>query len=111
MALREFVDSTGRPWRVWDVRPAKSQDDRRLQERRNPEPLLLYRGPERRAKERRIRNEYRRILPLKEWLVFESGEEKRRLVPVPGHWDHKSDSELEELARCAQPVDQIVNRN
>ena len=111
MPLREFTDSTGKAWKVWDVHPGKG-NDRPDQERRNPDPILLYRGEERRSgKDGRARNAYRRIIPLNEWLAFESGDEKRRLSPIPAGWQDKSDAELEELVRAAERVDRTFSRN
>ena len=38
------------------------------------------------------------------WLCFESGEDKRRLTPVPVGWAENSDAELWALCGTAQPV-------
>ena len=69
MAYREFRDSQGKTWEVWEVRPAvierRQADDRRrypreFSDRRSTIPLRLLGG-------------------LKEgWLTFQSGDEKRR---------------------------------
>ena len=38
------------------------------------------------------------------WLAFESGSQKRRLVPRPGKWASATDEELWELCLLAAPV-------
>ena len=38
------------------------------------------------------------------WLTFESLSEKRRLMPIPGHWDELSQGELRSLCEKAKPV-------
>ena len=50
----------------------------------------------------------RRYLPdelLQGWLVFESGERKLRLVPVPAGWADTSDDQLRELLARARPTE------
>jgi hypothetical protein len=37
------------------------------------------------------------------WLGFESGDERRRLAPVPASWEEASDDELREMLSRAQP--------
>lgn len=80
MALREFVDSVGVPWKVWMVMPAEMSDR-----------LARLSGA---AAERR-----------KPWLAFQSAEgEKRRLVPVPDGWESCDDYTLERWAMRAVQV-------
>ena len=38
------------------------------------------------------------------WLCFESGDDKRRLSPIPVGWAEKGDAELWALCGAAQPV-------
>ncbi len=104
MGLRAFRDSESREWRVWDVRPVSSPSlERRVRERRNPDPLLLYSGPERRSSgDRRVATTTRWVIPIREWLAFDSEEEKRRLMPVPEAWEELPDHELEKL--CSRAV-------
>lgn len=40
------------------------------------------------------------------WLCFDSATEKRRLGPIPEHWESASDDELRRLRDTAQPVPQ-----
>jgi hypothetical protein len=79
MASREFTDSEGVVWRVWDVKPAHLHPATRSEEF---------------------------MEPYKEgWLAFESPFEKRRLVaPYPSRWVDYDLSQLEMLCRAASPV-------
>ena len=85
MALREFLDSEGRAWRVWDVAPDQ------FHAATNWEDYLQgY---------------------IDGWLVFEAvdGSERCRLYPIPSGWDTSSDERLEELRRSAN-TDTTVER-
>ena len=79
MAVREFTDSRGVEWRVWDVTPVHMHPVTRGED---------YMGN------------------LQDgWLVFQSATEKRRLeAPYPGNWMSFSLPELEELCRRASLV-------
>ena len=79
MAVREFTDSRGVEWRVWDVTPSSMHP--------------VTRGEDYMAN-------------LQDgWLVFESGKEKRRLeAPYPGDWIKFQLRDLEELCRRASLV-------
>ena len=79
MAVREFTDSRGVEWRVWDVTPAHMHPITRGED---------YMGN------------------LQDgWLVFESGREKRRLeAPYPPEWTAFPIQKLEELCRKASLV-------
>lgn len=81
MALREFVDSQRREWKVWDVTP----------ERMHPVTAReMFHG---------------RYEDYQEgWLVFESGAERRRLAPFPSQWADFPDVEIETLLRMAEVV-------
>lgn len=78
MALREFLDSEGRPWRVWDVAPDQ------FHAATNWEDYLQG--------------------FIDGWLVFEAvdGTERCRLYPIPTGWETLSDGGLEELRRSAK---------
>lgn len=83
MPLREFTDDEGACWRVWDVHPRLEvlpEDGFGVERRVEDAPELIL---ERRGK--------RPPEPEAEadgaWLVFDSGEEKRRLSPVPDDWE------------------------
>ena len=105
MAHRDYVDSEGVPWQVWEVIP-QSVDRRRLRERR-----LAPRD----AQERRKRHEARLRLSNGEsdgWLVFEARDQKRRLRPIPLDWHRASDVELESMCaradRASRPTRRLI---
>ena len=77
--MREFTNSRGVEWRVWDVTPAHLHPVTRGED---------YMGN------------------LQDgWLTFESMHEKRRLeAPYPGDWQSYPLPKLEELCRRAAPV-------
>lgn len=79
MAVREFTDSKGVEWRVWDVKPEHMHPATRT------EDFLFH---------------------LQDgWLAFESAREKRRLeAPYPADWISCHIPELEDLCRSAKPV-------
>lgn len=93
-------------WLVWSVVPRPDQQGRPRAgyDRRSPDPVLRYTGPERRTTPdpRRARDPF---APESHsgWLVFESPEERRRLSPIPAGWDRLNDRELERLLRDARP--------
>ena len=79
MASREFEDSRGRRWTVWDVYPMLSE--RRRHEAGSPPPGMRER---RRFVERRL---HIRPSMSQGWLAFEERNgERRRLAPIPAEW-------------------------
>lgn len=75
---RSFADDMGTVWDVWEVRPAHV-------ERRTP---ALAFGPH-----------------LQEgWLAFQSGDDRRRLAPIPSGWQQLGVAELRALLRQSEPV-------
>jgi hypothetical protein len=78
MAYRVFSSPDGATWQAWDV----PGDDR---------PLLPGAAP---------RSEALRL----GWVCFESGDEKRRLTPIPPRWAERSDDELWLFCRVAERV-------
>ena len=79
MPVREFTDSRGVEWRVWNVTPASMHPVTRGEDYMDN----LQDG----------------------WLVFESGREKRRLEsPYPAEWMRFQLHDLEELCRRASLV-------
>jgi hypothetical protein len=91
--LRSFCSSDGTPWEVWEVVPSGESvpwTHQRVRDRRSPEPVLRYRGEERRRGERRTRGPFPARLAselMAGWLVFESPRERKRLAPPPPGWD------------------------
>lgn len=77
MALRNFTDSQGHTWRVWNVVPQYAVE--RDQEKMTPG---LQGG----------------------WLCFENSGEKRRLSPIPEDWESVGNEQLEAYCREAMPV-------
>jgi hypothetical protein len=79
MALRNFTDSQGQVWRVWNVVPqyASSRDEDTM-------TPGLQGG----------------------WLCFENGGEKRRLSPIPEEWENAAADALEGWCRAASAVTQ-----
>lgn len=80
MALREFMDSTGRRWRVWDIRPEQMHPATRAE---NYLESVIH-----------------------GWLAFEpaGGGEKRRLSPIPAGWENATEADLERMLERADPV-------
>jgi hypothetical protein len=94
MPHRKFIDTIGRAWDVWTVKPE-------LVERRRQDADDTV------AIERRKHREYR--VPLGErwlngWLAFDGVGGKRRLAPVPANWTQMTDAELERLCQSAAPA-------
>jgi hypothetical protein len=79
VASREFTDSKGIVWRVWDVTPVHLHPITKAEEYMEP-----WAGG---------------------WLTFESADEKRRLVaPYPAHWFEYPLNKLELLLENAEVV-------
>ena len=107
MSYRTFVDRDGSYWQVWDSQPTKVErrlapGDRRQGTHRR------WSGTERRSgADRRTINQRRITLSEgygRGWLTFESLQEKRRLIPIPSHWEDLSNGELRALCDKARPV-------
>lgn len=79
--LREFRDTKGMTWRVWDVYPTT----------RGPTHASGAAEPQDKAV----------LFPNNQlsdgWLCFESENEKRRLAPIPAEWETCESCVLEEL--------------
>ena len=82
--LRGFKDSTGVEWRVWEVVPSRAAigTSPRAQSRTSLTSTPYANG----------------------WLCFESGEEKRRLAPIPDGWEVRPPAEIALLLEEATPV-------
>lgn len=105
MAHREYVDSEGVAWQVWEVIP-QSVERRKLRERRIA-PRDVH--------DRRQRHEARLRLSDGEvdgWLVFECHDQKKRLRPIPMEWHRASVTELESICaraeRASRPSRRLV---
>ncbi len=110
MPLRTFRDPNGTEWQVWSVVPgARTSEERRAGfDRRSPDPVLRARGGDRREHPDRRRPAV--ALPpqlLEGWLIFEAPGERRRLTPIPPHWDALPEPDLERLRVRAQPATKL----
>jgi hypothetical protein len=106
MAMRTFRTAEGVIWQVWNVVPGlRDGDERRLgYDRRSPEPVFRYSGPERRTGDRRHPPGLLSPQLAAGWLTFECPTEKRRLAPIPQFWERLPEPELERLCGQAVPV-------
>ena len=102
MANREFIDSTGTEWFVFDVTPRA--DDRRSYDRRREEAEdgKSRELEDRRGEGRRVTVGQRPPRLTQGWLCFERDGERRRLQPIPEGWMTLPDSELEKLLLAAR---------
>lgn len=112
MAIRSFRTEEGVSWRVWNVIPGRRADAERRagDDRRSPDPVIRYTGPERRTTPDRRRGSPSPLVSAgfaSGWLAFESPAEKRRLAPIPQRWDELADAELERLCNAARPVEPV----
>ena len=106
MGLRNFRDTEGNEWRVWDVVPYGARQDERRRTERRKGPSPSYTGPERRSGgDRRLRSPSLLTPGLEAgWLCFENHVDKRRLTPIPQGWEAVPDDALEELLGRARSV-------
>ncbi len=81
MAVREFVDSQGRAWRVWEITPVSVHPQTHVED-------------------------YLADCYREGWVVFErvDGVEKRRLCPPPYAWHARDERDLEVLLKRAEIV-------
>jgi hypothetical protein len=94
--FRVFRDSEKVEWKVWEVVPFTIVSGH--PERRLPVPDTdLGRASE----ERRKRNEERRATWEQGWLLFETGDLRKRLKPIPPEWQSATESELASMCRNA----------
>jgi hypothetical protein len=110
VAHRTFRTAAGVDWQVWNVVPGAWRHtlavghERRMSDRRSPDPVLRYTGPERRKGERRKMLSVLSPGLAAGWLTFECAHERRRLSPVPGGWEALTDAALEKLCASATVV-------
>jgi len=107
MPIRSFRGADGVPWQVWNVMPGRrdTAERRAGYDRRSPDPVIRYTGAERRrGGERRQPPQFLSPHLACGWLAFECPTEKRRLAPIPQHWESLPDTELERLCHAASPV-------
>jgi len=106
MPQRVFRTASGVEWHVWSVIPgnAAGEERRHGYDRRSPDPVIQYKGTDRRALPERRRMPV--VAPAMQlgWLVFDSGTERRRLAPIPPAWEARPACDLERLCERAVPV-------
>lgn len=97
MSHRQFTDSTGRTWDVWDVHPTTAANS-----------LAIYQRPQ--AED--ARDPRSAVAPslADGWLCFEHVAERRRLAPIPQGWNELSGRELERLRDEAVRVRTLEER-
>lgn len=94
MTYREFATPDGRIWEAWEVRPIEIE--RRINDDRRQQPRFS-------ADRRSTELQFRLRGSLREgWLTFQSGEEKRRVCPIPSGWTELPDSGLISLLDRAE---------
>lgn len=105
MALREFTDSSGVAWQVWEVHP-------KLTERRL---IAARRAATRATSERRLLDQPR-FGPAQDlahgWLAFRSSVERRRRSAIPESWENLSIDGLRALLGASSltgPVRRLVD--
>jgi hypothetical protein len=93
MAHRQFTDTAGQTWDVWDVHPTTAS--------RTLARLYPHQSPESVAD-----TPCHAVAPglADGWLCFGHGDERRRLAPVPADWEALGLAELERLLGCAVRV-------
>ena len=107
MPRRTFRSASGVEWHVWSVLPGgiPSEERRHGYDRRSPDPVIAYKGPDRRTTpERRKRASVALPDVFTGWLVFDSPAERRRLTPIPPAWEVRPECDLERLCDLATPV-------
>jgi hypothetical protein len=96
---REFEDSDGTRWRVWEVVPPANTDEvlSRL-------PTSVPENASAAIVERRNVQNERRALWTKGWLLFESVSQRKRLIPIPSNWNLATEAELDVMCGSARDV-------
>lgn len=112
MSQRTFADSDGIYWSVTAIQPQLTE--RRLSDRRALANGVVDFRAERRALPDRRRMRGVRA-PVREgfeqgWLVFDNGDEKRRLAPVPVGWERMPTNQLQGLCDKARRSHQRSTR-
>lgn len=108
MSYRTFVDRDGTYWQAWDSQPTKVERRMSDGDRRQKPRYFAWGGTERRSGTDRRTTSQRRITLMgghgAGWLTFESLQEKRRIIPIPLHWEDLSQDGLRALCETARRV-------
>jgi hypothetical protein len=84
--LREFTDTKGTFWRVWDVYPSERGKAG---------------SSDREVATAELKGRFRSAELAEGWLCFESPSERRRLAPIPPEWELCEIGALEAMAERA----------
>jgi hypothetical protein len=97
MALREFPDSSGRIWEVWDTHP-KERNSADTGESTFSKYMAdqIVRGGNQPSS---VRHEYEAG-----WLTFKLGGQRRRLAPIPADWERADDDTLRRYLDSSQEM-------
>jgi len=90
MTHRTIKDGDGKSWEVWEVYPSA------VEQRMSGEHPAAPPG----EAPKRERREVRILVPpaLQDgWLAFQTGNERRRLAPIPNNWTTLNDTALIDL--------------
>jgi hypothetical protein len=105
MPHRQFIDTHGNLWTVWDVHPSRVERELDLaRSARAGAGAGAEVGPGRSML--RLEGAY-----AAGWLCFESGAGKRRLTPIPTGWESLSAAALVELCDTASGVRTRLRRD
>jgi len=95
MGLREFEDATGRSWRVWDTYPSTPTGN---------DDTALVKFMKRQPGDQGVQPLGVRSHLAAGWLTFGSGDERKRIAPVPADWQTCDLPRLRELLQGAEIV-------
>jgi hypothetical protein len=94
MTHRKIKDGAGKAWDVWEVYP--SAVEQRMSGEYPALPSSDTPVPEKREVRIRVPSALQNG-----WLAFQSGNDRRRLTPIPEHWVTLADEELIRLLASA----------
>ncbi len=94
MALRGFVGDDGQEWQVWDTRPAIPSPNVDASDATHAGP------PSDKVAD------FSRFSKKREggWLTFTTPHERRRLSPIPDHWESADEASLRALLAVADRI-------
>ena len=92
MPMREYRDAADVLWHVYEVRPLTP-----ISRRPTLENIGSTSGPSSESQVSGSGDE-------RGWLCFESGDNKRRLIPIQPGWEQLGEADLERLCARAEPA-------